>query len=74
MGEGWTGSCSAVLLLLSLNDGCVLQLDLTLSATELNMQLAQDPGNMKEEPLEAGASVGLAVALHEPADKQQAKG
>ena len=73
MGEGWTGDHSAALLLLSLSDGCVLQLELTLSVTELNMQLAQEPGNTKEEPSEAGVSVGLAAALHEPADKQQAK-
>lgn len=41
------------------------------------MQLAQEPGNPKEEPTETGIAVDMVAAPHHPAelaDKRQAKG
>lgn len=77
--QGWWWARIHIVLSLSLsfNDGGILQCKLTLYVTGFNMQLAQEPGNPKEEPTETGIAVDLAADPHhpvEPADKRQAKG
>lgn len=45
--------------------------------TGFNVKLPQEPENLKEEPMDAGAAVDWAAAPHppgEPAEKPQAKG
>lgn len=55
--------------------GC-LKPKLTLVVPELNVQLAWELGNLKEEPTAAGVAVGLAALHHpgEPAGEREAKG